>query len=140
MATSKSIYDKSMSDKSISDEAFVEMLCSNKLEEDKLIHLQDLTKEIEHELNPSYSPIVYKEDVEVDDDLNVPPPLPLQRQIAGEWQHQQNLEMIELFGLADFIEEQKGLWAKECQTPLYVYLNDPTYIQAQQRFLEKKKR
>jgi hypothetical protein len=140
MATSMSITDKCMSDKSISDEAFVEMLCSNKLEEDKLIHLQDLTKEIEHELNPSYSPIVDKEDVEVDDDLNVPPPLPLQRQIAGEWQHQQNLEMIELFGLADFIEEQKGLWAKECQTPLYVYLNDPTYIQAQQRYLEKKKR
>ena len=132
-----SITDKCMSDKSISDEAFVEMLCSNKLEEDKLIHFQDLTKEIEP-VNPSYSPIVDKEDV--DDDLNVPPPLPLQRQIAGEWQHQQNLEMIELFGLADFIEDQKGLWAKECQTPLYVYLNDPTYIQAQQRYLEKKKR
>ena len=124
-----------ISDKSISDEAFVEMLCSNKISQDKLAHLQEITKDIEHEVNPSYSPI----DKE-DDDLNVPPPLPLQRQIAGESQHHQNLEMIEMFGLADFIEDQKGLWSKECQTPLYVYLNDPTYIQAQQRYLEKKKR
>ena len=148
----------SMTDKTISDEAFVEMLgmqdqtCRQQF---KLPHLQVMkedTKELDHEINVAYSPI--RKDAEPDeavdeavddkvdsqDDLDVPPPGPLKRQIAGEHLQQMNIEEIELFGLSEFIKNNMSMFTTEYNAPLHIYLNNPSYIQAQLRFLERKKR
>jgi len=94
-------------------------------------------EDIDEPMELAYSPI-QKDPIVEDPDLDIPPPAPLYRQIAGEAENMRNIEMIELFGLAQFIEDKKGLYSPECQTPLYIYLNNPEYIRAQQKYLEKK--
>jgi len=68
------------------------------------------------------------------------PPTTLKREITGEYQQQENIHFIEMFGLTAFIEENQSMFRMEINAPLHVYLNNPYYIRAQQLYLHNTRR